>query len=402
MIYIYTPFYNEKSNGISVMYELLKILNKAGIEAKGLCSEKERYDIEIPEEIKPYYVSRAQIPKSISDDDIVIYSDTTEGNVLGAKHVVYWLLNKPGVLTGKEIHFQPSDVLMAYSTLVHAELPQLFIMKNELSLFSRLRSLDSRRKDVVSIYFGKVNIHTVLSQNSRLKRIVEKYRKINVITRKTPSRREQMLKDVAQSDLLITYDPLSNVNYEATLLGTPVLMMDDAYNTRNTAFNVRNYGLAYCEEDIETAKNEVQHAFVTYSRWLENQKDAVIQSIRLMADQVMRIRSDSKALQYNEVLNKKAQSDFSAFYKNISETAFVNIDFPQDIPSETRSVIGLSAIARRVFDVAEAERIGASRKLYSMIKPRWTENMYRKLPGNLKCQELLFLMLRRIAIFFKK
>lgn len=54
------------------MYELLKILNEAKFEAKVLCSENERYDIEILEGIKPYYVSKTQIPKSISDNDIVI------------------------------------------------------------------------------------------------------------------------------------------------------------------------------------------------------------------------------------------------------------------------------------------------------------------------------------------
>ena len=406
MIYLYAPFYHDKSNGIALMYELVVMMNKVGIEAKNLCFENERYDVELPEKIKPYYISKAQIPNAISDEDIVIYSETTGGNALNAKNVVYWLLNKPSVLTGEEIHFQPDDVLMAYSTLVHEELPQMFIMRDELSLFSRIRSTASRKSDMVSVYFGKVNINTVLRRNEQLKHILDRYRRINIITRSIPASREQMLQEVAQSDLLISYDPLSNINYEATLLGTPVLMMDDAYRIQTTEYNVGKYGLAFSEEDIETAKNEVQHAFEIYSRWMENQKDAVLESIRLMVNRVKQVKSDAKALQHNEALNKKVQSDFSAFYKSISQTTFVNINFPRDIPSETREILGLYAVAsstaRQVFGVAERGKRNTLRKVYSENKPQWTETMYRKLPGDLKCKELVFLMVRRLALFFKK
>lgn len=406
MIYLYAPFYNDQSNGISVMYELVEIMNEAGIEAKVLCYENERYDVELPEKIKPYYISKAQIPNAISDEDIVIYSETTGENILEAKNAVFWLLNKPSVLTGKGIRFRPDDILMAYSTLVHSKLPQLFVMRDELSLFSRLRSTVSRKRDTVSIYFGKVNIHTVLSRNEQLKHILEKYRKVNIITRRFPTAREQMLKGVAQSDLLISYDPLSNINYEATLLGTPVLMMDDVYGIRNTEFNMGRCGIAFSEEDIETAHNEVPHAFETYRRWMENQKNAAIKSIRLMVDQVQQVKSNAEALRRNEALNHKVQSDFNAFYKGISETTFVNIDFPQEIPSSTGKIIGLFAVASaaacQIFGADECGRSGSLRKVYSKNKPQWTENMYRKLPGNLKCKELVFLMVRRFVLFFKK
>lgn len=405
MVYLYAPFYNDKSNGVSVIYELVGILNESGIEARVLCFENERYDFEIPEKIKPYYISKAQAPKAVSDEDIVIYSDTTDGNVLKAKNVVYWLLNRPGVLTGKGIAFNPSDVLVAYSALIHQELPQLFLMKDERSLFSRIRSTTVRKEDMVSIYFGKVNIDTVLSQNERLKRILKKYQKINIITRHVPASREQMLEDIAQSDLLISYDPLSNISYEATLLGTPVLMMDDAYNIQNTAFNAGNDGLAFSEDGIEAARGEVQRAFETYSRCLENQRAAAIESIKQILNRVKLVQTDEQALRQNGAVNKKVQGDFEAFHQSVKE-AFVSINYPREIPPKTGRIIGLSAnvlvTIRRMMDKGEAEETSGMKKVYSIIKPRWVETMYEKLAGDLKCKELLFLMVRRMFLFWKK
>ena len=118
MIYVYNSFYLPKSYGISCMYNLIRILNRNGISAKALCYEDERYDYEIPEDIKPYYISKAALPKKIEDKDIVIYSDVISDNPLGAKRVIRWLMNKPCFLTGKKINYGPKDVLVAYSKLV--------------------------------------------------------------------------------------------------------------------------------------------------------------------------------------------------------------------------------------------------------------------------------------------
>ena len=55
-------------------------------------------------------------PKNIriGNDDIVVYPEVVCGNPLGAKRVVRWLLNEPGVIGGDGV-FEEQDLILAYS-----------------------------------------------------------------------------------------------------------------------------------------------------------------------------------------------------------------------------------------------------------------------------------------------
>ena len=404
MVYVYAPFYIDKSNGIAIAYELVRILNESGIEAKILCSENERYDFIIPDDIKPYYISKAAVPKAIPDDDIMIYLDTVTRGAPKAKKAIYWLLNKPGALSENSINLRPTDVLVAYSTLVHKSLPQLFIIRDERDLFSRIRKTSSRNKDMVSVYFGKVHINTIAENNAKLERIIKKCKKINIITRCDPMDREQMLKSIAQSSLLISYDSLSNINYEATLLGTPVLMMDDAYAIRETGYNAGIYGLAFSEKGLAEARKQVSLAYETYNALLKNQKQAVVECFRVVLEKVTLLHAQPQAQLDNKDINKQAMHDFAEFYSSIAEP-FINIDYPHQIPQETQAIICPAARAPTavpvVKGVEKAIREHGLNRFYLMIKPKWVDTMYRKLPGDLRLRELLFLLFRRMALRIK-
>lgn len=405
MLYIFAPFYHDKSNGVAITYELLRVLNRYGIETKVICYEEERYDTEIPEDLKPFYISKASAPKKVNDDDIVIYLDTAAGNVMSAKQVVYWLLNKPGALTGAKIHFQANSVLMAYSTLVHNELPQLFLLKDERDLFGQLRERYEKRKDAVSIYFGKVNIANILKNNSKLKQIVKQYEKVHVITRLSPALREDTLKLIAESDLLISFDSLSALNYEATLLKTPVWLMEDVYDIENTIFNVGNYGFAFCEEGVEEARKNVDKAFVVYCDWVEKQASSIITSVKKMIEQLKRIRENEDAFEENCLRNQKAELDFFEFYHAI-EKPFSNIDYPCDIPYVTRRIVlrhqPKKVVANTLDSASKHKGNHTLRNIYTAIRPRWADDMYRKVPSNLRGLELIFLMIRRVLLFPKQ
>lgn len=405
MIYVNTPFYNGKSNGISVAYELVRILNQSGIAARILCTEDERYVTEIPEELKQYYISKAARPQKVGEDDIVIYLDTAVSNTLQANHTVYWLLNKPGVLTGERILFQPDDILVAFSTLVHQQLPQLFLLKDERELFTNIRRFRKKRTDMVSIYFGKVNPQLVLNKNPQLEKIIRAYKKVNVITRLCPLDREEALRDIAQSDLLISYDALSNMNYEATLLGTPVLLMDDSYGLAHITYNVGNYGYAFCEADVTDARKSVNQAYEVYCRHLESQEESVIASVRKIIELVSLVKSNPNALAANQRTNQMAANDFLTFHEE-KKLLFVNIDFPDGIPSSTRKILPRAEKKSETTSCMNTqnqnETVSWSRKIYTKLKPWWVDNMYRKLAGDLKLHELVFLMFRRLFIFLKR
>lgn len=405
MIYAYAPFYNPKSNGIAIFYELIRILNHAGIEAKVLCYENEMYNFEIPDEIKPYYVSKAAMPSSVADDDIVIYPETVKENVLKAKNVVYWLLNKPGVLTGESISYQPEYVFVSYSTLVHEGLPQLFIMKDERLLFDKLRSECEKNEKSVSVYFGKVNKENICEKNKQLEEILKHYDDIRIITRMSPGDRENTLKTIAQSDLLISYDALTNLNYEATLLGTPVLIMNDFYNIKNTDYNAGKFGCAFDEKEIQLARGTVEQAYVEYCRILEKQDNAVVEVVNGLVNQLKRIKNDPQTLLENVAVNEKIMVDFKNFEEKINGP-FSNINFPYEIPNEIKRIIrAIRKVQNKPVSQDTSDEIKEKSilyELYGFIKPKWVDATYLKGAADLNVYELAFLTVRRLLLFWKK
>ena len=113
---IYTPHYDPNSGGIIVLYKLYSILNKLGHTAKiwnwtkihshenRIINGKINAGHFIPSTISkvdidcPYQIILAK--EADVQDSIVIYPEIVEGNPLGAKRVVRWLLNKPGAISG--------------------------------------------------------------------------------------------------------------------------------------------------------------------------------------------------------------------------------------------------------------------------------------------------------------
>ena len=62
-----------------------------------------------------------------------------------------------------------------------------------------------------------------------------------------------------------------------------------------------------------------------------------------------------------------------------------------------------SADAEPAADTATPkEKVSLQRRIYAMLKPRWVDDMYKRLPGNLKLYELVFLMFRRMFVCWKE
>jgi hypothetical protein len=112
----YTPHYDDNSGGLIAIYKLAHMLNENGQTAKiwhwtrlhknevRMINGKVSKDFFIPTNVSqidvncPYPVIEAN-EKDIQDS-IVVYPEIIEGNPLGAKKVVRWLLNKPGAISG--------------------------------------------------------------------------------------------------------------------------------------------------------------------------------------------------------------------------------------------------------------------------------------------------------------
>jgi hypothetical protein len=112
----YTPHYDDNSGGLIAIYKLAHMLNENGHVAKiwhwtrlhenevRMINGKVAKEFLIPPNVSladidcPYPIIEAAAEDI--RDSIVVYPEIIEGNPLGAKKVVRWLLNKPGAITG--------------------------------------------------------------------------------------------------------------------------------------------------------------------------------------------------------------------------------------------------------------------------------------------------------------
>lgn len=107
---IYAPSYDYQSGGSIVLHKLCHFLNELGENAflwpfpmtrekrrkKRLRDKFARTEFRTSPDFSTPLVPR----KAINDFAIVVYPEVTAGNPLGARHVVRWLLHRPGFHTG--------------------------------------------------------------------------------------------------------------------------------------------------------------------------------------------------------------------------------------------------------------------------------------------------------------
>lgn len=131
---IYTPVYRDNSGGIIVLHKLASVLRSMGYSAKiwpqpkpSLHELRKRngwkklkrwiklrfWSNTTQKELKSPYKLEIAHNKDIRNS-IIVYPEIISGNPLGAKRVVRWLLNKPGLISGK-IDFGDDDLFFYYN-----------------------------------------------------------------------------------------------------------------------------------------------------------------------------------------------------------------------------------------------------------------------------------------------
>ena len=110
---IYTPSYNPQSGGIIVLHKLCHMLNKLGAHAFLFHDKIDKVNYF---NTNPEYLTPIADLSILNQDPIVIYPEIVIGNPLNAKHVVRWLLNRPGVIGGDGI-FETSDLIYNISSI---------------------------------------------------------------------------------------------------------------------------------------------------------------------------------------------------------------------------------------------------------------------------------------------
>ena len=345
MIYVYNASYERSSYGVRILYTLVEILNSLGyMRAKTICHEQ--YTEQLEEKIPLRYKNSTLYEKhnfdksQIKDDDIVVYSDVISGNPLEAKRVVRYLLNRPYYLLSQGVEYGDSDFLMAYSQIVDENLPQLFILNDDRHLYGGTPSAE--KQDQLAIYFGKVNLGMLSARSKEIQRIVSSYKKTIIITRFYPTSKLELIKILRTSQLLLCFDPLTNLSYEATLCGTPSVVFDNTFSSSRKNFNLPLYGVMNDLRQWEEASREVSLAFGVYEEALEYQNSKVFQMFEKIEKHFRTIekRTTEGYLERTRVLNKvQAELDLARAQGRMNSRQLVNVYLLKQIPTKLRKLV---------------------------------------------------------------
>lgn len=334
-ILFYSNYYVSYSYGIQIEYEFINILRRVGYEAYNLVFDQILLSMEIPEKYKKQIVINLDNSFEIKDDDICIYTDVISGNPLHAKRVVRFLLNRPYNLTGEGIDYGPSDYIMAYSGLVSKTLQKCFILRDEVALFNQLRC-NQHDKSKVVLYFGKVDIKNIQKCYQIIKPIINQFTKVEIITREVPTTRIKTLSVLSDASLLISFDPLTNLNYEATLLGVPVYMVKDYYGLITNNF-FKYHGITDDLFSIDSATIEVKKAWPQYKKWIAGQEEMVRNRMQKIIKHFTAISSnDSLYVHKVETYNASQKSLDKKLFSTNDSVEFTNILKPEHIPEPIR------------------------------------------------------------------
>lgn len=339
-VYIHSFHYSSASNGIKITYELISRLNNMGICAKSLCFDPYYFGANIPLKYlkNTIFCTEKEFPE-IEPDDIVIYPEHVKGNPLNANRVVRYLLNKPYYIFGYGIDYRPTDYILSFSQLVSETLPYLYIMIDERKIYKEIREKNPKRKGIYSVYFGKCNLDIIRHSNGILAELQKKYGCVNVITRQFPER-NIALGMIAESDLLVSFDPLSNLNYEATLLGTPVLLLDDSFNTSSTHLPAEQCGYFYNIKDFEKGKKAVGESYTNYFNYIAKQDELIKETYTAWVRHFEACQNPDYLKTNTEHNRRQKEIDYEQFLKK-KKAVFSMVATYYDIPQKTAKILGV-------------------------------------------------------------
>jgi len=252
------PPYDPKSNGVHILYDLARMFAEAGHSvlatphngmralkgAFGGNNQDLAFESVTPSEVQPDWIP------VFSDSS---YPDFTEQ--FNTRFRVWYLLNKPYAMTGEGSRYWPEDLVATYSKGLNSNYPSFFFNRVHPDLGNHLvrRVPQSQKKHRICFYIGK-SISTEIPMCVR--NLAAKYNaNIILLNRLLPSRKDQLWRLLASSRLLVSTDPVTNLNYEGTLLGTPSFITDNYTHTDYSAYEIPYLGVFTNSHNLDAAYN---------------------------------------------------------------------------------------------------------------------------------------------------
>ena len=309
------PPYDPKSNGVHLYYEIAEMFRCAGhrVMATPLNNSK------LPEELftADFLSSPFELihPAQGGADCVPVFPDTSLHfftEQFETKCRIWYLLNKPYALTGEACKYRPNDLVLCYSKFISNIYPVFFFNRYN----PRLRSFitpelrERPKKNRILFYIGKC-VNKVIPDS--VYRISEKFRSpIVTINRAFPEKQEHLWQLIRSSRLVVSTDPVTNLNYESTLLGTPCYIADNYTRTDYSNYEIPLLGIFDNEELLERMyldgiPDEVHHQILaTYDATTSNHSVTVERMLACIDTHLERSanKDESSMHQHNDEINR--------------------------------------------------------------------------------------------------
>jgi hypothetical protein len=297
------PYYNEQSNGIRVLYQAALLFSQC---AKN--TSMKIYDSHAEKII--HHPNLNRVPSKFhnlisnkiefSFDFVYVLPETPKKlpkNLPKEVKIVRYLLANPFFFNNSSVNYK-DQFLLAYSYLISKKLPQLYI--NAFPDFPKIKRSKSKY-DKALIYFGKFRLTQDFQAFSYVNEILCKFKEVEIIHRGYPKIHKDYLKKLNEVSLLISYDGLSSVNHEASLMGIKVVLVDDLFIKKS--FNIKLYNIFSLDEMRRKKLTLSQLPLKNYTNY-NTSKLMVINTIKMIVD----FFNSKKRDQYNHLFEKELEN----------------------------------------------------------------------------------------------
>lgn len=250
---LYVPAYTHRSAGIRALHRLCDELNARGYHAVTTW----------PSEAGPCGCCTVEHPPletlTVAErkQAITLLPDIIQGNPSPSRHVVRWWGNRPGYLPA-DVHPEGPkgnrpELTFVYSAQIDPNLPRLHLPTVDTDTFRP----KTQRGRGTAVYVGK---------NPARPDVEAELGRVAHITRSWPTTPAMLADLLRRVDTLVSFDPLSSTNFEATLCGTPVVVFPDGQWSRAELERNEAGTLGYCfpGDDLDRTRIEAARAHADY------------------------------------------------------------------------------------------------------------------------------------------
>lgn len=247
---IYSYGYRHNIGGIRVLHKLCHLLNEAGCKAYLLLSATTNPDWNTP-------VATPEIQRRIIEEGIVVYPEIVANNPLGARYVVRYILNQPGLLGGGT-SYAPEEVLFCHGEMLREFVPSddriLTIQVIDTSVYNN-EGVGERAGGLFWVGKGKGLPRIPATEG------------FTEITENWPKTWGELALLFKQAEIFYSYDDFTALTLEARLCGCPVVIIPSGRYSwedlcgKSLAGGVA--GLAFWDDDPVIFEDNLRRACAT-------------------------------------------------------------------------------------------------------------------------------------------